>query len=348
MAPFEPVLSDDELTSILLSDARQASKNYASQGLSAYLPASKRPTSKIKPNTRFLQNLVRNADGHNERLRRKEETERKEKLRVLEREAKKREGRLVTFSDDEAEGPETSGDREGDEEGDARRRKRRKTDEHDEERERRRHKSSKHSRGRESERRRRKRRRNTSSAEESDGRSRSRSRSRESRHHRKHRSKRDHSNSGSEEEHKHESRSHRKERQRRDDESASGDDKESHSKSDKKQSRRSKHEESSIHPPKPTSSAKPNTPHDMNGNNNIKDQLGPAQRADEDDWSLSLSALRERANHARIQAAKNITANAHIKGSDSNIKWTKQGEEREWDRGKEVEVEGLHTRFEDD
>jgi hypothetical protein len=343
MAPFEPVLSDDELTSLLLSDARQASKNYASQGLSAYLPASKRPTPKIKPNTRFLQNLVRNADGHNERLRRREETERKEKLRVLEREAKKREGRLVTFSDDEEQqgGMNWGREEHGEEE---RRRKRRKTDENDEEGERRRHKSTKHSRGRDSERRRRKRRRNTSSAEES-VRSRSRSPLRESRHHRKHRSKRDRSQSDSDEDHKHKSRSHRKEKRKRDDDSASEDDDESHSKPDKRQESRSKHSESSANPSKTIATRIDLT---KDGTVTTEPQHTTPRKDHEDDWSLSLSALRERANHARIQAAKKITAKAHSEGSDSNIKWAKQGEEREWDRGKEVEDEGLHTRFEDD
>jgi hypothetical protein len=342
-------LSDSDLTSLLLSEARTASKNYSTQGLAAYLPNPRRATPKIKPNTRFLQNLVRNADGHNERLRKREEGERKEKLRVLEREAMKREGRLVEFSDDEADRRQANGERGEGEEGEdgERRRKRRKANDNDDDEEGRRrwHKSSKQTRGRD-ERRRRKRRRNTSSAEEGSEGSRSRSRSRESRHHRKHRSRRDDSADGSEEEHKHKhkSRSHRKEKRRRDTNSASEDNPSPHPKPDTHQDPKPQHIKlSTTTNPSNTNPTNPQaaTPQNTNTTNN------PTQDND-DDWSLSLTSLRARANHARIQAAKSITAAAHSGSRDSSdlhspngidLKWSKKGEEREWDRGKGVEVE---------
>jgi hypothetical protein len=342
-------LSDSDLTSLLLSEARTASKNYSSQGLSAYLPNPRRATPKIKPNTRFLQNLVRNADGHNERLRRREEGERKEKLRVLEREAMRREGRLVEFSDEEGDNARRNGDGEkeegegGDGDGERRRKRRKTNDNNDEEEGRRRHRSSKHTRGRDRERRR-KRRRNTSSAEEGSEGSRSRSRSRESRHRRKHRSRRDDSANGSDDEHKdkHKSRNHRREKRRREDNSASEDSNDPPSKSNNQQTTNPQHINSSTtlnssntNPTNPKAA----TPHNTNTANN------PTQDND-DDWSHSLTSLRARANHTRIQAAKSITANAHSRDSSDlhlqngiDLKWSEKGEEREWDRGKGVEVE---------
>ncbi|KPI35400.1 uncharacterized protein AB675_11687 [Cyphellophora attinorum] len=73
--------SDDAAVAKLLADeAKAASSKYASQGLSALLP--KRSTGAApKPNTRFLKNLVRDADQHNTALRRKEDRERVERLR---------------------------------------------------------------------------------------------------------------------------------------------------------------------------------------------------------------------------------------------------------------------------
>ncbi|KIW35494.1 uncharacterized protein PV07_02189 [Cladophialophora immunda] len=73
---------DDYVARLLVEDARKSSMRYASQGLSALLP--KRPTGAVpKPNTRFLKNLVREADSHNAKLKEKEELEARIRLRKI-------------------------------------------------------------------------------------------------------------------------------------------------------------------------------------------------------------------------------------------------------------------------
>lgn len=73
--------SDDAAVAKLLADeAKAASTRYTSQGLSALLP-KRSAGAAPKPNTRFLKNLVRDADQHNAALRRKEDRERVERLR---------------------------------------------------------------------------------------------------------------------------------------------------------------------------------------------------------------------------------------------------------------------------
>lgn len=65
---------------LLAEDAKASSARYATQGLSALLP-KRSMGSAPKPNTRFLKNLVRDADQHNAALRRKEDRERVLRLR---------------------------------------------------------------------------------------------------------------------------------------------------------------------------------------------------------------------------------------------------------------------------
>lgn len=73
---------DDHVAHLLAEDAKKTSRNYASEGLSAFLP-KRRGADSLKPNTRFLSHIVREADSHNAALKRKEEVEAERRLRAL-------------------------------------------------------------------------------------------------------------------------------------------------------------------------------------------------------------------------------------------------------------------------
>jgi hypothetical protein len=73
---------DEYVAKLLAEDAKKSSLRYAQQGLSGLLP--RRPTGAApKPNTRFLKNLVREADSHNAALKKKEEMEARLRQREL-------------------------------------------------------------------------------------------------------------------------------------------------------------------------------------------------------------------------------------------------------------------------
>lgn len=79
---------------------------------------------------------------------------------------------------------------------------------------------------------------------------------------------------------------------------------------------------------------------------------------DDDDWELALEALRDRArwrqkgevrlreagfNDSVVERWKNnaaFTVGDQTEGSVEDVKWSKKGEGREWDRGKYVNDEG--------
>ncbi|PYI02544.1 hypothetical protein BO78DRAFT_376793 [Aspergillus sclerotiicarbonarius CBS 121057] len=75
--------SDDAyVAQVLAREARDSSLKYSAHGLEAYMP--KRPTGAApKPNTRFLRNIIRETDNHNAALKRKEEREARERMRQL-------------------------------------------------------------------------------------------------------------------------------------------------------------------------------------------------------------------------------------------------------------------------
>ncbi|KAK5950477.1 hypothetical protein OHC33_008420 [Knufia fluminis] len=75
-------LDDDYVARLLAEDAKKTSHKYASQGLSAFQP-KRRAADVLKPNTRFLSHIVREADHHNAALKRKEEQESERRLRAL-------------------------------------------------------------------------------------------------------------------------------------------------------------------------------------------------------------------------------------------------------------------------
>jgi hypothetical protein len=81
------MLDDDELdeyvASLLKRQAEKQSAAYSSIGYRAFLKNSAKDGPVGKPNTRFLKNIVRDIDGHNAALARKEEKESREKLHEL-------------------------------------------------------------------------------------------------------------------------------------------------------------------------------------------------------------------------------------------------------------------------
>ncbi|KAI4156661.1 MAG: hypothetical protein LQ340_000107 [Diploschistes diacapsis] len=77
-------MSDDYVADLLKRDARHSASRYSALGLEALLP--KRPTlSAPKPNTRFLQNILRETDTHNAALKDKEREDAARRLRRMRR-----------------------------------------------------------------------------------------------------------------------------------------------------------------------------------------------------------------------------------------------------------------------
>ncbi|KAI1762006.1 hypothetical protein GGR53DRAFT_503473 [Hypoxylon sp. FL1150] len=81
--PSNDLLTDDYVTDLLVNEAKDCSLKYSSIGLDALKP-NKRPENQPKPNTRFLNNIIRNTNSHNRALQAKESAESKAKLRDLE------------------------------------------------------------------------------------------------------------------------------------------------------------------------------------------------------------------------------------------------------------------------
>ncbi|KAL3263592.1 hypothetical protein ABHI18_001625 [Aspergillus niger] len=79
--------SDDAyVAQVLAREAQDSSLRYSAHGLEAYMP--KRPTGAApKPNTRFLRHIIRETDNHNTALKRKEEREARERMRQLRNQA---------------------------------------------------------------------------------------------------------------------------------------------------------------------------------------------------------------------------------------------------------------------
>lgn len=79
-----PLLTDDYVAGLLSQEATDCSTRYSALGLDAY-KSSKRPTNQPKPNTRFLNNIIRDTNSHNRALLAKESAESQARLRELER-----------------------------------------------------------------------------------------------------------------------------------------------------------------------------------------------------------------------------------------------------------------------
>jgi hypothetical protein len=81
------MLSDDELnqyvTNVLKDRANKQAAAYSRLGFRAFLQNAAKDGPLAKPNTQFLKNIVREVDGHNRALTRKEEKEARERLKEL-------------------------------------------------------------------------------------------------------------------------------------------------------------------------------------------------------------------------------------------------------------------------
>ncbi|KAH9905377.1 hypothetical protein F4778DRAFT_705590 [Xylariomycetidae sp. FL2044] len=83
MTKNDELLTDDYVAELLSKEASDCSLKYSSMGLDAYKSA-KRPSNQPKPNTRFLNNIIRDTNSHNRALLAKENAESQARLRDLE------------------------------------------------------------------------------------------------------------------------------------------------------------------------------------------------------------------------------------------------------------------------
>ncbi|KAI8966386.1 hypothetical protein F5Y11DRAFT_309101 [Daldinia sp. FL1419] len=81
--PPDDLLTDDQVAELLVKEAQDCSLRYSAMGLDAF-KTNKRPANQPKPNTRFLNNIIRDTNSHNRALLAKENAESKAKLRDLE------------------------------------------------------------------------------------------------------------------------------------------------------------------------------------------------------------------------------------------------------------------------
>ncbi|KAI1652580.1 hypothetical protein F4813DRAFT_394534 [Daldinia decipiens] len=81
--PPEDLLTDGQVAELLVKEAQDYPLGYSAMGLDA-LKSNKRPANQPKPNTRFLNNIIRDTNSHNRALLAKESAESKAKLRDLE------------------------------------------------------------------------------------------------------------------------------------------------------------------------------------------------------------------------------------------------------------------------
>ena len=360
MPPFEPALAEDlsdaNLARLLAADARSASQKYSTQGLSALIGGRSSP--KVKPNTRFLKNLVKNADTHNDRLKRKEDAERQEKLRK--------------FEEQDAERMRSDRrDKRGGEDG--REKKRRKLSEGNSKH---RQESSKHrDRVREKHsRRKRRQRKNTSSGSSrspspSTTRTRDRAEDRSKVEHRKRRKRRDHTASESDNDDDKKHRSHYKLTRRRG--STVGNlPKDEIDKSDVSKRKSHERQEPDLASDDPLDTlldnkylSQPRSRMDahFSAHYDPKQDTNP-DSGDDSDWDRALNAMRDRSNFQRAQASRMLAAgfsdeqvkkwettssrpnNGETKDA-KDLKWKAKGEEREWDKGKPLL--GEHIVFSD-
>ncbi|KAI1452599.1 hypothetical protein F4805DRAFT_462605 [Annulohypoxylon moriforme] len=75
--------TDDQVADLLVKEANDCSLRYSAIGLDAF-KSTKRPANQPKPNTRFLNNIIRGTNHHNRALQAKENAESQAKLRNLE------------------------------------------------------------------------------------------------------------------------------------------------------------------------------------------------------------------------------------------------------------------------
>ncbi|KAF2972991.1 hypothetical protein GQX73_g661 [Xylaria multiplex] len=81
--PSHELLTDDYVAELLSKEAGDCSLKYSARGLEAF-NSNKRPANQPKPNTRFLNNIIRDTNSHNRALRARENAESQARLRGLE------------------------------------------------------------------------------------------------------------------------------------------------------------------------------------------------------------------------------------------------------------------------
>ncbi|ORY60664.1 uncharacterized protein BCR38DRAFT_411801 [Pseudomassariella vexata] len=84
MPPPDDLLTDDYVAELLAKEASDCSLKYSAMGLDAYNQSAKRPANQPKPNTRFLNHIIRDTNHHNRTLLARESAESKARLRDLE------------------------------------------------------------------------------------------------------------------------------------------------------------------------------------------------------------------------------------------------------------------------
>ncbi|KAI1194644.1 hypothetical protein F5X97DRAFT_272768 [Nemania serpens] len=83
MPPSHELLTDDYVAELLTKEAKDCSLKYSALGLDAF-KSDKRPANQPKPNTRFLNTIIRDTNSHNRALLAKENAEAQARLRHLE------------------------------------------------------------------------------------------------------------------------------------------------------------------------------------------------------------------------------------------------------------------------
>ncbi|RYP10132.1 hypothetical protein DL764_000842 [Monosporascus ibericus] len=81
--PPHDLLTDNYVAELLAKEAADCSLKYSAMGLDAY-KSDKRPANQPKPNTRFLNNIIRDTNSHNRAMLAKENAESRARLRELE------------------------------------------------------------------------------------------------------------------------------------------------------------------------------------------------------------------------------------------------------------------------
>ncbi|KAJ9155703.1 Pre-mRNA-splicing factor 38B [Pleurostoma richardsiae] len=77
----DTILTDEYVADLLAKEAKDCSVKYSAMGLDAY--KSTRPSNKLKPNTRFLRHIIKETKNHNEALLAKESAESQARLQDL-------------------------------------------------------------------------------------------------------------------------------------------------------------------------------------------------------------------------------------------------------------------------
>lgn len=89
----DDLLTDDFVADLLAKEASDCSIKYSALGMEAFR-SDKKPTNLPKPNTRFLRNIIKNTDSHNKALLAKEAAESKARLGDLEHTAEVKKQKL--------------------------------------------------------------------------------------------------------------------------------------------------------------------------------------------------------------------------------------------------------------